>query len=314
MNEHPLRPYPPPSDPPADLDRRLYAYVIDRMILWGSYAAAIGLALAQARAATGFAFVVAAVLVVNGLFAAGLGFWGTSPGRVVMGIRVIGVNSGAPIGLPAALVRSLILGLAAAPTAGLGLAVLAWTAASDPGGRRRGWHDVHAGTVAIDIRGRVPDEEIDVLPAPLVNLTQMRLLPGTATDVHHEIPAAGSGVRERPSPTAPDAGTWRVAFDTGEAFVVEGLALVGRDPEPQGREAVRHLVALESADMSISKIHAQFERTPQGSLVLMDRGSTNGTSIVRQGVAKPLSPGRPTTLLAGDMVRFGDRMMTVDRS
>lgn len=113
---------------------------------------------------------------------------------------------------------------------------------------------------------------------------------------------------------APAAGLrWRVAFDTGETFVVEGLALVGRRPEPRPGEPVEHLVPLRSTDMSLSKTHAQFQVVPDGTLVVMDRGSTNGSVLVRQGVAKPLSPGRPSTLVEGDTVRFGDREMTVRR-
>jgi hypothetical protein len=120
----------------------------------------------------------------------------------------------------------------------------------------------------------------------------------------------------QPGPLVPDAPTprWRVSFDTGEAFVVEGLALVGRRPEARAGEPARHLVPLRSSDMSLSKTHAQFQVTPAGTLVVMDRGSTNGSVVMRQGVPKPLTAGRPMTLLAGDTVRFGDREMTVDRA
>jgi pSer/pThr/pTyr-binding forkhead associated (FHA) protein len=53
--------------------------------------------------------------------------------------------------------------------------------------------------------------------------------------------------------------------------------------------------------------------TPDGTLVVTDRGSTNGSVLRRQGVAKPLTAGRPATLLAGDVVNLGDRTMTVVR-
>ncbi|MBC9735631.1 FHA domain-containing protein, partial [Nocardioides marmotae] len=106
---------------------------------------------------------------------------------------------------------------------------------------------------------------------------------------------------------------WRVAFDSGESFVVEGLALVGRRPEARQGEPVRHVVPLRSSDMSLSKTHAQLQVAADGVLVVMDRGSTNGSILVRQGVSRPLSAGKPTTLLAGDVVRFGDRQMTVAR-
>jgi hypothetical protein len=106
---------------------------------------------------------------------------------------------------------------------------------------------------------------------------------------------------------------WRVAFDSGETFVVEGLALVGRRPEPRAGEPVRHVVPLRSEDLSLSKTHAQFQVAADGVLVVMDRGSTNGSILVRQGVPRELPAGKPATLVDGDVVRFGDREMTVQR-
>ena len=106
---------------------------------------------------------------------------------------------------------------------------------------------------------------------------------------------------------------WRVHFDNGESFVVAGLALVGRRPEPRAGEVVAHLVPLASQDMSVSKTHAQFGPAPDGTIVVMDRGSTNGTILVRRGVSRDLTPGRPATLLDGDKVVFGDREMVLTR-
>ena len=106
---------------------------------------------------------------------------------------------------------------------------------------------------------------------------------------------------------------WRVGFDSGESLVVEGPALVGRRPEPRPGEPVQHLVPLPSADMSLSKTHAQLQVDADGLLVVTDRGSTNGSILLRQGAARELPPGRPTTLLDGDLVRFGDREMRVVR-
>ena len=45
----------------------------------------------------------------------------------------------------------------------------------------------------------------------------------------------------------------------------------------------------------------------------MDRGSTNGSMLIRQGVSRQLSPGKPATLVDGDTVAFGDRSMDVRR-
>lgn len=106
---------------------------------------------------------------------------------------------------------------------------------------------------------------------------------------------------------------WRVAFDTGESFAISGLVLVGRRPEARVGEQVERLLSLPSTDMSLSKTHAQVQVAIDGALVVMDRGSTNGSVLVRKGLARQLTGGRPTTLLEGDVVRFGDRQMRVSR-
>lgn len=128
-------------------------------------------------------------------------------------------------------------------------------------------------------------------------------------------PPAPSAPHWSPPPArpAPDVARWRVHFDNGESFVIAGLALVGRRPEPRNGEQVAHLIPLASADMSVSKTHAQFGPAPDGTIVVMDRGSTNGTVLVRQGVSRQLSPGKPAALLDGDKVVYGDREMTISR-
>ena len=120
----------------------------------------------------------------------------------------------------------------------------------------------------------------------------------------------------QPMPARPDQPPpprWRAHFDNGESFVIAGLALVGRRPEPRHGEQVAHLVPLQSADMSVSKTHAQFGPAADGTIVVMDRGSTNGTVLVRQGMSRQLAPGRPAALLPGDKVVYGDREMTITR-
>jgi uncharacterized RDD family membrane protein YckC len=127
----------------------------------------------------------------------------------------------------------------------------------------------------------------------------------------HRAPAHA---RSAPQPGAPmTPPRWRVHFDNGESFVIAGLALVGRRPEPRSGEQVAHLIPLASADMSVSKTHAQFGPAPDGTIVVMDRGSTNGTVLVRRGVSRQLAPGKPAALVDGDKVVYGDREMLISR-
>lgn len=314
--------------PAAGLERRFYAFAIDRLLVWSGYAGVGYLAwrflIDRDRLWAGVGAVLGGVLLVGLLLAVVLGLWGSSPGKAAVGLRVVRHEDGRPIGVGAALLRALVRGLAGVPTFGLGVAALAWTAVTDPGGRRRGAHDRLCGSVVVDVRpAPVVEEVVEEGPRQVVNLTAMRLLPGPAP-----VPDPGSAPGPRPPgpavppispptspPTGPPAtGTWRVSFDTGESFVVEGLALVGRSPEPRADEPVRHLVPLRSSDRSLSKTHAQFQVVPDGALVVMDRGSGNGSVVIRRGVSRDLTPGRPTTLLDGDTVRFGDRTMRVSRA
>ncbi len=369
------------SYPAAELDRRFYAFAVDRLLAWTVYAgagyAAYRFLIEPGDTWTGIAVIAGVVLVVGLVFAIVLGVAGVSPGKALVGLRVVRHDDGRPIGVPAAVLRTIVLGVAALPTFGLGVATLAWTAVMDPSGRRRGAHDRMTGAVVVDMRPQPePEEEVDERPRQIVNLTAMRLMPSPqqqsveppasvsapapeptpqpapepvapAAGRHAALPAAAAA----PAPAAPAPGApspsarpvpdypppppsavpgqpiatqrrvdatatpaiWRVSFDTGESFVVEGLALVGRRPEARGGEPVRHLVPLRSTDMSLSKTHAQFQVVPDGALVVMDRGSTNGSVVIRRGVSKPLTAGRPATLLDGDTVRFGDRSMTVSR-
>ncbi|GAA5155329.1 hypothetical protein GCM10023340_40350 [Nocardioides marinquilinus] len=376
--------------PAAELDRRFYALVIDRLIAWalfgGASYAAWRFLIDEDQLWAGIGAIVGTVVLVSVVFALMLGLAGVTPGKKLVGLRVVRDADGKPIGFPRALLRTAVLGIFTLPTLGLGLATLAWTAVMDPTGRRRGGHDRMADAVVVDVRpAPEPIGDDDARSRQIVNLTAMRLLPspppesvvaprppgppsgppqgappgppqglpqGRPPQAPPQAPPPGmppaapprtpshragpppvaspetpgedviSGPTQRRTPAGaqqaatspqqtPQSARWRVSFDTGESFVVQGLTLVGRRPEPRQGEDVAHLVPLRSSDMSVSKTHAQFQVVPDGALVVMDRGSTNGSVVVRKGVSKSLSPGRPSTLLDGDSVRFGDRTMTV---
>ncbi|MFC6285965.1 RDD family protein [Nocardioides sp. GCM10027113] len=340
----------PVAFPPAELDRRFYAHVVDRMLGWTLLAlgwwAAWALLLSQGHVLGGVALGLLVGLAVLLGSATLLGLRGLSPGKALLGLRVVRLGSGDAPGMAAGLTRAFVLAVAGLPTFGIGLATLAWTAVTDPGGRRRGWHDQLSECVVVDVRPRpappVPAAEV---PQPVVNLTALRLVPAPATPAAptatpattapHAVAAVASSAPTAPAdafdptatrvaaalgaadrrPASPRRATarWRVRFDSGEQLVVDGPVLIGRRPEPRPDEPVGHLVPLVSGDMSLSKTHAQLEVSADGELVVADRGSTNGSVLLRQGVSRPLPPGRPTTLLDGDVVRLGDRRMTVVR-
>ncbi len=330
--------------PIAQLERRFTAFAVDRLLGW-SLLAAVGFVTAMfvSDAPWVVAGAVAGATVLLWLvFAIVLGVSGTSPGKALSGLRVVHHGDGTPIGVGPSLLRSLVLGVAGVPTFGIGIATLAWTAVEDRGRERRGWHDHLTKTVVVDVRPVVEVRQADADEGPrhIVNLTAMRLIPAPPVEVRtpersevsmrrQPLPAdvVAPPQQSPPPPAHPPAHPpappvqrpasapprWRVHFDNGESFVIVGLALVGRRPEARTGEQVAHLIPLASADMSVSKTHAQFGPAPDGTIVVMDRGSTNGTVLVRQGVSRQLAPGKPASLVDGDKVVYGDREMTISR-
>lgn len=107
-----------------------------------------------------------------------------------------------------------------------------------------------------------------------------------------------------PSPAA------QLRFDDGAVVAVHGPALVGRAPVAADDEVVMHLLPVADATRSISKTHFALAIDAHG-LILVDRGSTNGTGIERSGQLLPLAPGAPARVAAGDRIRFGDRFVDV---
>ena len=277
----------------APPDRRFHAWVIDRLVALVGFIAAAAAAYDLVRSGHTAAAVALLGVVLLGLWLVGVlltGLAGTTVGKSLCGLRVLDEHTAEPLGLPRAAARQAIVGLGGYPTLGIGDAVLAWTATLDASGRRRSGHDRAVRSVVVDVRTLAADVS-RTRPAELVNLTALRLTP---------VPLRAEA----------EAGTtaWRVTFDTGPSFVVDGVALVGR--RPRSSDGAR-VIALP--DASLSKTHAQLGLAPDGALVVMDRGSTNGSVLLRAGATRPLAARQPVTLVAGDRVRFGGSEMAVER-
>ena len=187
----------PRSAPVASLERRFYAFALDRAIAWSlAGLAGVGWWFLRADEVLPVVLVTVGALLLVGLaFAIVLGVRGTSPGLAAFGLRVVSPETGTPIGVGRALLRTLILGLATLPLFGLGTAVLAWTAVEDPSRARRGWHDYKARSIVVHVRPVEVSAAVaeDERPRHVVNLTAMRLMP----------------VRQSPAPALPAPSTVR---------------------------------------------------------------------------------------------------------
>ncbi|MEW2013220.1 MULTISPECIES: RDD family protein [Microbacterium] len=112
-----------------------------------------------------------------------------------------------------------------------------------------------------------------------------------------------------PAPEPAPSPRWGLRFDTGETVAVTGPLLIGRDPDAASAPGAEpHRLLDESR--SLSKTHAILTPTAHG-LEVVDRGSTNGSAVVRAGVETAAVAGVALAAAVGDTVRLGDRLAEV---
>lgn len=121
----------------------------------------------------------------------------------------------------------------------------------------------------------------------------------TSSDAAPAPPAA----EPQPAPGGP-----RVRLSDGRELA-PGTTLVGRAPQPRPDEHADALLAV--TDERVSKTHLTVRVEP-GRVVVVDRGSTNGTAVHEpDGGSRPLAPGEPYELTDGQVVVLGATTLTV---
>ena len=100
-------------------------------------------------------------------------------------------------------------------------------------------------------------------------------------------------------------------LSSGPVVDVDGVVIVGRAPQarrPGDDQAL--LVVVPSPHQEISSTHVEFRPgtgPDQGSAVVNDLGSTNGTVVVQPGLRpENLQPGIPVQLNSGAIVDLGE--------
>lgn len=121
----------------------------------------------------------------------------------------------------------------------------------------------------------------------------------TSSDAAPAPPAA----EPQPAPGGP-----RVRLSDGRELA-PGTTLVGRAPQPRPDEHADALLAV--TDERVSKTHLTVRVEP-GRVVVVDRGSTNGTAVHGpDGGSRPLPPGEPYELTDGQVVVLGATTLIV---
>jgi uncharacterized RDD family membrane protein YckC len=100
------------------------------------------------------------------------------------------------------------------------------------------------------------------------------------------------------APSSPYVQDWSILLDDGRRIALEGLVLLGRNPQPKAGEEDAQLIKIADESRTVSKSHLAVG-VDAGGVYVVDRGSTNGSTV-------STTNGMSARCRAGEMVRVGD--------
>jgi predicted component of type VI protein secretion system len=107
---------------------------------------------------------------------------------------------------------------------------------------------------------------------------------------------------------------WVAVLDDGRQLTIDRLVLLGRNPRPKPGEEDAQLVKLADETRTVSKLHLAIG-VDQGGLYVVDRGSTNGSTVTSPGGASQrCQPGEVVHVSPGSIVSMGDHWLEIRRS
>lgn len=327
----------------APLGRRLAAFAIDVLLPYAVLLVGVVLMI------TGGPTVPAVVCLVVAVCWAVLLCWmvafrAAGPGMRLLGLQLVGLHDGRPIGVGRALVRAVIISLLGFTV--VGLIILSVIMVLQP--RRQGWHDRAADSVVIEERPLAPprgqqaarsraaeddqqQSQADELPQPdrsgeRVDLAEGDLAaeadpePARRADVAAEqsadAEAAQSVARdeEAAAPPPPDQG-WVIILEDGREIPINRLVLIGRNPQPRAGEEDARLIKIVDEARTVSKTHLAINVDARGVLIT-DRGSTNGSAVTDPDGGYEILTAHEARRVpgAGYLVSFGKHHVRIGRT
>jgi pSer/pThr/pTyr-binding forkhead associated (FHA) protein len=108
---------------------------------------------------------------------------------------------------------------------------------------------------------------------------------------------------------------WVAVLDDDQHIPIDRLTLFGRNPQPRPGEEDGRLVKVVDSERTVSKTHLALTVDSRG-LVVVDRGSTNGSAVTDPlGGYELLTAEQPARLGAdGYLVSFGEHQLRITRS
>jgi uncharacterized RDD family membrane protein YckC len=115
-------------------------------------------------------------------------------------------------------------------------------------------------------------------------------------------------------PRSPYVQDWSILLDDGRRIAVEGLVLLGRNPQPKAGEEDAQLIKIADETRTVSKSHLAVG-VDAGGLYIVDRGSTNGSTVsTTNGMSSRCRAGEMVRVGDGAIVSIGDHWLEITRS
>jgi len=114
----------------------------------------------------------------------------------------------------------------------------------------------------------------------------------------YEDAAAAGGFSDQTAAGSAYIQDWSILLDDGRRIALDGLVLLGRNPQPKAGEEDAQLIKIADETRTVSKSHLAVG-VDAGGVYVIDRGSTNGSTV-------STTNGMSSRCRAGEMVRVGD--------
>lgn len=248
-----------------------------------------------------------------------------TPGMRAMKLQLVGLQDGRPVGWGRFFLRELVLVALGVSVVGL-LAMLALLVRTP---RRQGWHDLLADTVLIKQRGVAPAQtrpaparppaatqvQAPAQPSPSSPRSSLPAVPPVrpvSTEPERSAVPVASASTPPPAETPNEPGKmWFAVLDDGRALKVDGLVLLGRNPQARPGEEVVDVVKVSDDSRTVSKTHLALIVDDTG-IYVMDRGSTNGTTVTNSaGISTMCPAGEVVPVTPDAIVSFGDHWLRI---
>jgi len=156
-----------------------------------------------------------------------------------------------------------------------------------------------------------PGQQAAPMPQPAQNS------PSSASPEHDDRPDYAAPARDDQTaavPLSPYVQDWSILLDDGRRIAVEGLVLLGRNPQPKAGEEDAQLIKIADETRTVSKSHLAVGVDASG-VYIVDRGSTNGSTVsTTNGMSSRCRAGEMVRVADGAIVSIGDHWLEITRS